>query len=68
MRFFTFRKRLPGGVCVCGGGGGILFFNLNVAILNLKCADYYCVVNGISKSDAVNVFENADLTEGRGIL
>ena len=37
------------GVCVEGGGGVILFFNLNdVAILNLKCADCYCVVNGIS--------------------
>ena len=43
--------------------------NLNdVAILIVKCAEYFCVINGISKSDAVNVFENADLTEKRGIL
>ena len=43
--------------------------NLNdVAILIVKSADYCCVISGICKSDAVNVFENAHLTEKRGIL
>ena len=38
------------------------------AILNTKGADYHCIINEISKNDAVNLFENANLTEGRGVL
>ena len=38
--------------------------NLNdIAILRLNGADYRCIIEGISKSDAVNLLKNADLTK-----
>ena len=40
----------------------------NIAILNIRCVNYCCIINKISKSDAVNVLQNADLTEKRGVL
>ena len=43
--------------------------NLNDnAILNIRGFDYRCIINGISKSDAVNLPQNADLTEKGGVL
>ena len=35
----------------------------DIAILSLKSADYCCIISGISKSEAINVMQNADLTE-----
>ena len=40
----------------------------NIAILNIKGADYCCIINEISKSDAINLPQNADLTEVREVL
>ena len=37
----------------------------NIAILNIQGIDYCCIINGIGKSGAVNLLQNADLTEGR---
>ena len=38
--------------------------NLNdIAILNIWGVDYRCIINGISKSDGVNVLQNTDMTE-----
>ena len=38
--------------------------NLNdIAILNIRGVDYRCIINGISKSDGVNVLQNTDMTE-----
>ena len=38
--------------------------NLNViANLNIYGVDYHCNINGISKTDAANLLQNADLTE-----
>ena len=43
--------------------------NLNdIVILNTNDADYGFIINGIRKSDAVNLLQNTDLTEGRGVL
>ena len=43
--------------------------NLNdIAFLNVNGADYRCIINGISKNDAVNLLQNTNLTEGRGVL
>ena len=39
----------------------------NIVILNIKNADYCCIINGITKSDALNLLKNADLT-GKGVL
>ena len=47
----------------------MMFVNLsNIAILNIDGADYCCIINGISKSDAVNLLQNANLNESRGVL
>ena len=32
----------------------------NIAILNIKDADYCCIVSGICKSEAINVMQNID--------
>ena len=40
----------------------------NTAILNVNGTHYHCIVNRICKSDAVNLLENAALTEKRGVL
>ena len=51
---------------VCNGchGGLMMFMNLSdIAILNIHGADYRCVIKGISKSEAVNLLQNAVLNE-----
>ena len=35
----------------------------DIAILNIQDFDYCCIINGISKSDGVNLLHNAHLTE-----
>ena len=35
----------------------------DIAILNIKSADYCCIVGGISKSEAINLMQKNDLTE-----
>ena len=37
----------------------------NVALLNIKDFDYYCMISLISKSEAINLLQNADLTENK---
>ena len=39
-----------------------MFVNLNdIAILNINGADYCCIINGISKSNNLNLLQNANL-------
>ena len=40
----------------------------DIAILNICGVDYRCIVNGIRKSKAVNLIQNADLSEKSGTL
>ena len=40
----------------------------DTAILKIKNADYCCIINKISKSEAINSMENIDLTEKCGTL
>ena len=41
-----------------------MFINLsNVAALNINRANLCCVINGISKNEAINLLKNVDLTE-----
>ena len=41
----------------------MMFVNLNnIAILNINSAEYRCISSEISKSDALNVLQNADST------
>ena len=51
---------------VCNECHDILMVSLNlgnIAILNIKSAEYPCIVRRISKSESINVMENANLTE-----
>ena len=46
----------------------MMSINLNdIAILNISGADYRCIINGISKRDALNLLKNANLTK-KGVL
>ena len=40
----------------------------DIAILNIKSADYGCVISGISKRETINVMQNIGLTEKSGTL
>ena len=42
--------------------------NLNDMLLNIRGVYYHYHIYRFSKSDAVNLLQNADLTEKRGIL
>ena len=47
----------------------MMSINLNdYGILNIQNVDYCCNINGISKSNNVNILQNVDLTEERGVL
>ena len=35
----------------------------NIVILNIKGANYCCIISGISKNEAINLMQNIDLTE-----
>ena len=51
---------------VCNGCHdlSVMYMNLSdLAISNFKAADYLCVINRISKSEAINLMQNVDLTE-----
>ena len=51
---------------VCNGCHDVLmmFVNLSdIAILNINGVDYCCIITGISKSEAVNLLQKADLNE-----
>ena len=51
---------------VCNGYYDLLMMSMNlsdVAILNIHGADYRCIISGISKSEAVILLRNIDLTE-----
>ena len=42
----------------------MMSININsIAILNIHGVDYRCNVNGISKSEAINLFKNAELSK-----
>ena len=40
----------------------------DIAVLNTKGADYGSIISGISKSEAIKLLQNIDLTEKSGTL
>ena len=51
--------------------GDLLMISINlsdIAILNIKRSDYRCIISLISKSEAINLMQNADLTEKSATL
>ena len=37
--------------------------NSDIAILNIRSADQGCIISRISKNNAINLMQNADLTK-----
>ena len=51
---------------LCNGCHDFLMMSMNlsdIAILNIKCANYCCIINGISKIKAINLLKNVNLAE-----
>ena len=40
----------------------------DIAILNIKGSNYYCIITGISKSKAIKLLQNIDLARKSGAL
>ena len=40
----------------------------DISILNIKGSDYCCIISGISKSEAIKLLQNIDITEKNGTL
>ena len=40
----------------------------DIAILNITDSDYCCIISLISKNEAINLMQNADLTEKSRVL
>ena len=54
---------------VCNRSHDLLMMSMNLnnfSILNIKSADYCCIISGISKSGAMNLVQNTDLAEKSG--
>ena len=51
---------------VCNRSRDLLMMSVNlsnIAILNIKGSDYRCIFSLISKNEAINLMQNADLAE-----
>ena len=62
---FTFQPN------VCNRCHDLLMVSMNLsntAILNIKGSNYRCIISLISKKEAINLMQNADLTEKTGTL
>ena len=47
----------------------MMYMKLNdINILNIKNANYCCIISGIRKNEAIKLLQNIDLTEKSGIL
>ena len=56
---------------VCNKCHDLLMISMNlrgIVVLNIKDSDYRCIITGISKSKAINLMQNINLTEKRGKL
>ena len=56
---------------VCNGCHDVLMMSINlndISILNIHGVYYCSNIKGISKSEAVNLLQNVDLTEKSGVL
>ena len=40
----------------------------DIAILNIKGSDYYCIISLIRKNEAINLMQNVDLTKKSGVI
>ena len=66
--YFLYFKFQPN---VCSRCYDLLMMSMNlsdIAILSIKGSDYGCIISLISKTEAINVMLNADLTERSRVL
>ena len=62
--FLNYSFNLQSNVCNRCHDLLMMYLNLNdIAILSIKGSDYCCIISLISKNKAINLMENADLTE-----
>ena len=58
-------------VDVCNRCHDVLMMSINlndIATLNIECVYFGCIINNISKSDAINLMQNADFNEEKKVL
>ena len=51
---------------VCNRWHDLLMMSISlsdISILDIKSNDYYCIISGIGKNEAINLMQNADLTD-----
>ena len=56
---------------VCNRCHDVLLMTMNlsdITSLNIKSSNDCCIISGISKNEAINLMQNADLTEKSGTL
>ena len=53
---------------ICNRCHDLLMMSINTAALNIKGSDYRCIISLMSKNEATNLTQNADLTEKSGTL
>ena len=62
--FLNFSSKFQPNVCNRCHDLLLMSVNLsNIAILNIKSSDYCCIISLISKNEATNLLQNADLTK-----
>ena len=55
----------------CNRCHDLLMISVNlsdIAILNMKASDYRCIISLISKNEAINLWQNVDLTKKKRII
>ena len=53
---------------MCNGFHDVLMMSINfndIAVLNIHGVDYRCIINGISKREAVDWLQNVDLSNNK---
>ena len=69
MYFLNYSFKFQQNVCNRCHDLSLISVNLSdFVILNIKGSDYGCIVSLIRKNEAINLLQNADLTEKRGKL
>ena len=56
---------------VCNGCHDLLMLSMNlsdIAVLNIKCADYHSIINRITVSEAIILIQNINWTENSRTL
>ena len=69
--WFFFNKTLKFQPYVCNRCHDLLIMSMklsNITLLEIKNADYCCIFSSISKSEAINLMQNINLTENSWTL